>query len=48
VPALLSAADLPVVDAWIRVFISKYTAVVTTQQAEHACTDTLRAKGVIR
>jgi hypothetical protein len=48
VPPLLSFADLPVVDAWIRVAISKYNAVVATQQAEHTCVDTLRAKGVIR
>ena len=47
-PALLSAADLPAVDAWIRVAVSKYNAVVATQQAEHTCVDTLRAKGVIR
>lgn len=48
VPPLLSAAGLPAVDAWIRVAVAKYQAVVTTQHAEHACMDTLRAKGVIR
>lgn len=48
VPPLLSAASLPAVDAWIRVAIAKYTALVTTQRAEHACSAELRAKGVIR
>ncbi|MBN8922335.1 MAG: hypothetical protein J0I96_04490 [Rhodanobacter sp.] len=47
-PPLLSAASLPAVDAWIRVAIAKYTALVTTQRAEHACSAELRAKGVIR
>jgi len=48
VPALLSAVDLPVVDAWIRVAISKYTALLITHEGEHACVDALRSKGVIR
>lgn len=47
-PQLRTAADLPAVDAWIRVTISKYLAVVLTQHAEHACSASLRAKGVIR
>lgn len=48
VPPLLSAADLPAVDAWIRMAISKYTALLITHQGEHACIDALRSKGVIR
>lgn len=47
-PPLLSAADLPAVDAWIRTAVAKYNALVITQRAEHACTAELRAKGVIR
>jgi hypothetical protein len=48
VPELRGAPDLPANDAWKAQMIGAYQGEVTIRQAEHACWDSLRAKGVIQ